>query len=381
MQQPTHCACRPAIDLTIPMMDSSPLHDELRTELAAAIDDVIHRGDFVLGKALSMFEENAASWLGVRHAVGAGSGTEALTLALRAAGIGTGDDVITTSFSFWATVEAIHHVGARPVFVDIAHDDMNIDAAKIEAAITPATRAILPVHLFGQCADMNTINAIARRNNLVVIEDAAQAFGAKLGKRKAGSFGLAGCFSFHPAKPLGAFGDGGLVVTSDPSFARTIRELRNHGAGARHHHSAFGYNSRLDSLQAAVLDVKLKYLDAHLAERRRLASGYTRLLKDEPLVLPATLPDREHAFALYTVLTDQRDRLQEHLRDAGIASAVHYPMPLYRQRAWGNEYDDLRLPVAESTSRRCLSLPLYHGLGSEGQQRVVAALRGSAECY
>ena len=381
MQQPKHRAGRSTIGINVPMMDPAPLHDELRTELAAAIDDVIHRGDFVLGKAVSMFEENAASWLGVGHAVGTGSGTEALTLALRAAGIGAGDDVITTSFSFWATIEAIHHVGARPVFVDIAPDDMNIDATKIEAAITPATRAILPVHLFGQCADMNTINAIARRNNLVVIEDAAQAFGATLGKRKAGSFGLAGCFSFHPAKPLGAFGDGGLVVTNDPSFARTIRELRNHGAGAHHHHSAFGYNSRLDSLQAAVLDVKLKHLDAHLADRRRLASEYTRLLKDEPLVLPVALPDREHVFALYTVRTDHRDRLQEHLRDAGIASAVHYPMPLYRQQAWENEYHDLQLPVAESTSRRCLSLPLYHGLGAEGQQRVVAAVRDSVQCY
>ncbi|MBW3566775.1 MAG: DegT/DnrJ/EryC1/StrS family aminotransferase [Proteobacteria bacterium] len=380
MQQPGHCTIPSPIDVTIPMMDPAPLHHELQAELAAAIEDVIHRGDFVLGKAVSIFEENAASWLGVRHAIGVGSGTEALMLALRAAGVGAGDDVITTSFSFWATVEAIHHVGARPVFVDIARDDMNIDATRIEAVITPATRAILPVHLFGQCADMNTINTIARKNDLVVIEDAAQAFGAALGKRKAGSFGLAGCFSFHPAKTLGAFGDGGLVVTDDPVVARAVRELRNHGAGAHHHHSAFGYNSRLDSLQAAVLGVKLKHLDAHLAERRRLASEYTRLLKDEALTLPQVLPEREHAFALYTVLTDKRDRLQERLREAGVASAVHYPMPLYRQPAWENEYGDMRLPVAESVSERCLSLPLYYGLDAQRRQRVVAVIRDSTRC-
>jgi dTDP-4-amino-4,6-dideoxygalactose transaminase len=357
----------------IPMVDLKPLHDELRDSISAAIAQVLSRGDFVSGQAVHRFETNAAHYLGVKHAIGVNSGTDALMLPLRAADIGPGDEVITSPFTFWATAEAIQQVGARAVYVDIRADDMNLDPAALEAAITPKTRAILPVHIFGQCPDMAAIDAIAEEHRLVVVEDAAQAFGARFGDKCAGSFGIAGCFSFYPSKPLGCFGDGGLITTSDDDLAERLRRLLNHGTVSQNRHSDFGYNSRLDTIQAAVLDVKLQHLDRHLEERRRLAANYDRYLHElapRSLELPRTLPNREHCYAQYTIRCDNRDQLRDYLAQAGIASAIHYPMPMYRQPAQNAGYGDLHLSTVETCSARCLSLPLYQGL-SDSQQAAI----------
>lgn len=360
----------------IPMVDLQPLHVSLSEPISAAVANVIRQGDFIQGSALERFEHHAAHYLGVRHAVGVASGTDALFLALLAAGIGPGDEVITTPFSFWATAEAIYHAGAQAVYVDIDEQTMNIDPALIEAAITPKTRAILPVHIFGQSADMGRIMEIANRHKLIVIEDAAQAFGTTFHDQKVGSFGLAGCFSFYPSKPLGGFGDGGLIATDNDELANKIRRLSNHGSASRYQHSEFGYNSRLDSLQAAILDVKLQHLDTHLAERRRLSDLYMEKLAGLPVQLPDVNPECNSAVGQFTLRSKQRDQLQQHLQTAGIASAVHYATPLYRQAANRHNFNDFYLPVAESTCQTCLSLPLYQGLSPENHDAICEQIRG-----
>lgn len=361
------------------MVDLKPLHEMLREPINAAMAEVMQRGDFVGGEALRRFEEKAAAYLGVEYAIGVGSGTDALTLALRVAGIGKDDEVITTPFSFWATAEAIHNVGARAVYVDITERDMNLDPKAVAGAIGDKTRAILPVHIFGQSADMAGIVELAEAYGLAIIEDAAQAFGASYRGRAAGSFGLAGCFSFYPSKPLGCFGDGGLITSNDRDFVERLRMLNNHGAEGHNQHRDFGYNSRLDTLQAAVLNAKLAYLDTHLSERRRLAGNYHRLLADTALQLPGTMPERDHCFAQYTVRCEHRDELKAHLAQAGIASAIHYPLPLYRQSAYSGGYGDLRLPRVEASAATCLSLPLYEGLSDQQQagicERIVEFFR------
>lgn len=352
------------------MVDLKPLHEELRDPINDAVAQVMQRGDFVGGEALRRFESNAAHFLGVKHAIGVGTGTDALTLSLRTAGVGRGDEVITTPFSFWATAEAIYNVGARAVYVDIASGDMNMDPAGIAAAVTEKTRAILPVHIFGQTAEMAGIMEMAEAYGLAVIEDAAQAFGAEYRNRAAGSFGLAGCFSFYPSKPLGCFGDGGLITTDDSEFAERLRAYNNHGASGHNRHREFGHNSRLDTLQAAVLDVKLQHFKAHLAERRRVADNYRNLLADVQVQLPATLPGRSHCFAQFTIRCEGRDELKAHLSDAGVASAIHYQLPMHRQAAYGSEYADLHLPIVETCSASCLSLPMYQGLSYQQQTFV-----------
>lgn len=358
------------------MVDLRPLHRELRESIERAVREVMERGDFVGGESLRVFENNAADYLGVRHAIGVGTGTDALTLALRVAGVGRGHEVITTPFSFWATAEAIHNVGARAVYVDIRKTDMNVDPAAVSAAVTSKTRAILPAHIFGQTPDMAALMELADSEGLAVIEDAAQAFGATFRGRAAGTFGLAGCFSFYPSKPLGCFGDGGLITTNDDDFAARLRRLNNHGAESHNRHTDFGHNSRLDTLQAAILNVKLAYLDRHLAERNRVADNYYRLLADSPVDLPLVLPGRSHCFAQYTIRCEQRDRLREYLAQAGIATAIHYPLPLYRQAAHRNEYAGLHLPVVETCTSRCLSLPLYQGLSHQDQVAICERIAG-----
>lgn len=360
----------------VPLLDLAPLHQQLRDEIDAAITAVMNGSAFVLGSAVRAFEDNAARYLGARHAIGVASGTDALLLSLRAAGIGPGDEVITSAFTFFGTAEAILHAGAKPVFADIEPRSMMLDPAHVETLVTPSTRAIIPVHLYGQAADMPALMNIARRFDLVVIEDAAQAFGAVLGNTKAGNFGLAGCYSFHPTKPLGGFGDGGLVTTNDNEMADRLRRLRDHGSASRYHHTEIGYNSRLDSIQAAILDVKLRHFENHLQERNRLAAIYDGLLADLPLKRPEVLPGRRHCFAQYTVQLDDRDNVREQLTRAGIATAVHYPTPLYRQPAIAEQYPaGLHLPVAENVSARCLSLPLFQGLTDMQQQQVAEMLR------
>lgn len=363
-----------AID-AIPQIDLAPLHAALRPEIDSAIAGVIDSNGYVLGEALTRFEKACADYLCVRHAIGLASGTDALLIALRAAGIGEGDEVVTAAFSFFGTVEAIVHAGAAPVFADIEPQTMALDVRDVARKITPRTRAIVTVHMFGQIGDIETLRELAAERGIALIEDAAQAFGARLQDRFAGTFGTAGCFSFHPAKPLGALGDGGMLVTDDDKLAAAARQLRDHGSRARYDHVSVGYNSRLDAIQAAVLEVKLRHVEAHLAERERLARRYCELLRDADLLLPETLPERRHAFAQFTVRTGRRDVLRAALQAEAIGCAVHYPQPLYRQPAVAAMFEGLSLRTTEETCATCLSLPLYQGLADDQQQRIAGVIR------
>jgi dTDP-4-amino-4,6-dideoxygalactose transaminase len=362
--------------MTIAMVDLAAQWDDLRDEIESAMREAMTASQFVLGPNVRAFEQEAAGYLGVAHAIGCASGTDALHLALRAAGIGAGDEVITTAFSFFGTVEPIIHAGARPVLVDIDPHSFNIDPVAVAAAIGPATRAILPVHLFGQPAAMPALAEIAARHRLLLIEDCAQSFGASRDGRMTGSIGTAAGFSFFPSKNLGAFGDGGLVTTDDDEVAARVRELGNHGSVVRYQHRSVGYNSRLDELQAIVLRAKLKRIDRYNAARRRLARAYAEQLRDLPgVVTPQERDGGVHVYHQYTVLLQDRDAVAEALRARGIACAVHYPIPLHRQPAMAGLADHVQLPVAEDVARRCLSLPMYPELGEQRVGQVAEALR------
>lgn len=360
----------------IPMVDLKAQHAALREEIEAGIRAVLESTQFILGPNVQAFEREAADYLGVPHGIGCASGTDALHLALDAAGVGPGDEVITTPFTFIATAEAICYVGAKPVFVDIDPRTFNLAADQTAAAITPATRALLPVHLFGQPADMTALTAIAERHGLLMIEDCAQSFGAAIGDRKTGAFGLAGCFSFFPSKNLGGYGDGGLVVTASAELAERLRELRNHGSRQRYYHHIIGYNSRLDELQAVILRAKLKRIDQYNEHRRRVARLYHERLAE----LPAIIPPHEdglgrHVFHQYTILSPQRDRLMAALQAADIGCAIYYPIPLHRQEVFAADYGHLSLPVAERVAQQCLSLPIFPEMTEAQVEAVVAALR------
>lgn len=361
--------------MTVPMIDLGEQHAGIAEEVTAAMGAVMDRGQFVLGPEVAAFEGEAASYLGVDHAVSCASGTDALHLALRALGIGPGDEVITTAFSFFAAIEAIRYLGARPVFVDIDPRTYTLNPTQVEAALTPSTRALLPVHLFGQAAAMEPLLEIAARHGLVVVEDCAQSFGARRNHRATGTFGHAGCFSFFPTKNLGAYGDGGMVTTHSAALAQTLRRLRNHGGSERHRHECIGYNSRLDELQAVVLRAKLKRIDQYNTARRQLAHYYSHALADLPAVTaPWVDPEGEPVFNLYTLQVPERDRLYRALQDQGIGCAIHYPMPLYRQPALAGNYPDVHLPVTEAVTSRCLSLPLYPEMSQAQADQVIEAL-------
>ncbi|MEE4376654.1 MAG: DegT/DnrJ/EryC1/StrS family aminotransferase [Candidatus Competibacteraceae bacterium] len=360
----------------IPMVDVTAQYARLKEELDQAIADVLSSGRFILGPQVHAFEQETADYLGVKHAVAVASGTDALHLALVAAGLGPGDEVITTPFTFIATAEAIRYVGARPVFVDIDPRTFNIDPAGIEAALTPVTKALLPVHLFGQPAQLETLTALCEQHQLTMIEDCAQSFGAERQGRKTGGWGDLGCFSFFPSKNLGAFGDGGLITTNSPQQAERLRALRNHGSRQYAHHDELGFNSRLDELQAAILRVKLKLIDDFNAGRRRVAESYEHLLQNLPLTLPYETPAGEHVYHQYTVLFGpHRDAVQAALQQAGIASAIYYPLPLHRQKVFAEDYAQVSLPVAESVARQCLSLPIYPELSDADIARVTDMVR------
>ena len=355
---------------------------DLRAELPlyadairAGFDAVLDSGRFVLGPQAEALEREVASRCGVAHAVACNSGTDALHLALRALGVGPGDEVITAGFTFIGTAEAIVHAGATPVFVDVRADTFNLDADALEAAITPRTRAILPVHLFGRVADMPVVLDVARRRGLHVVEDAAQAIGAALDGRACGAFGDAGCFSFYPSKNLGACGDGGMAVTDDAALAERLRILRNHGSRETYRHEAIGWNSRLDELQAVVLRAKLPHLDAFNAARRRHAEGYAARLRGLPLALPDPGTAGAHVFHQYTVRTPRRDALRAALSAAGIASAVHYPVPLHRQAPFAAACAEVSLPVCETLASEVLSLPMYPLLTDRELDRVADVVR------
>ncbi len=360
----------------IPFVDLQSQYQALKPEIDDAVLAVMKRGDFVLGGAVAEFERAFADYCGVRHVIGVDSGYSALELIVRAYGIGPGDEVITVANTFIATTLAISNAGATPVLVDIDPETYNIDPTKIEAAITPRTRAIMPVHLYGQPVDMDPILAIARRRGLYVFEDAAQAAGARYKGRMIGGLAYAAGFSFYPGKNLGAYGDGGAVATNSDEIAEKVRLLRNIGQKVKYYHEVKGFNHRLDTMQAAVLKVKLPHLDDWNASRRRAAATYSDLLRDLPMVTPLTPPYAEHIFHLYVVRVHNREALMEHLKSKGIASGLHYPIPIHVQPAYTElGYKAGDFPITEAYAETILSLPMYPELDDDKVAYVVDAIR------
>lgn len=344
-----------------------------RAAIEAAIKRVLESGRYILGEEVTAFEREFASYTGVRHAVGVGSGTEALHLALAACGIGEGDEVITVAHTAVATVTAIELAGATPVFVDIEPDYFTLDPEKLEAAITPKTKAIVPVHIYGQPADLGAILTIAERCGLRVIEDCAQAHGATYRERRAGAWGDIGCFSFYPTKNLGAIGDAGAITTDDSELADRVRYLREYGWVERNVSSVSGWNSRLDELQAAILRVKLQFLDEDNNRRREIAALYDELLADSDLILPQRREDATHVFHLYVVRSAGRDELLAQLRAKEIAPAIHYPVPVHLQPAYRGRLAARDLANTERAAREILSLPIYPELTDAEVEKVAAA--------
>ncbi len=365
-------------DAPIPMVDLRAQYARIRAEVEPAMARVLESAHYIKGEDCSAFEEEFATYCGVRFACGVANGTDALMIALRAYGVGPGDDVVTVANTFIATGEAIFLNGAHPVFVDVDPQTFTMDPGPLEAAIGPRAKVVIPVHLYGHPAPMDAITDIAHRKGLPVLEDAAQAHGAELGGRRAGSLGHAACFSFYPGKNLGAYGDAGAVASNDREFVARVRQIANHGGGAnKYDNVVVGTNSRLDTLQAAILRIKLRHLDRWNAERRRWAELYTSLLSDLPgTVVPREREGARSAWHLYTILAEDRDDLQRHLTSRGIATAVHYPRPIHLQPAMaaaGGRTGDL--PVSEELSRRVLSLPLYPELGEANVRRIGAEVR------
>lgn len=361
---------------TIPFVDLAAQYHSIAGEIDAAIRQVLLSNQFVLGEAVERFENNFAAYIGTPHAVGVGNGLDALRLSLLALGIGEGHEVILPANTFIATALAVTAVGARPVLVDCDEETYNLDPSLIETALTPRTKAIIAVHLTGEPADIDRIGAIARKHKLHLVEDAAQAHGAKYKDRRCGSFGEVGCFSFYPGKNLGAYGDGGMVTTGDANLAERIRQLRNYGERSKYDHTVKGVNSRLDALQAAVLDVKLRHLEEWNRARRTHASRYRELLKGvgdcEFQRVPAGI-EIEHVYHLFVATTNSRDELREHLAAFGIQTGIHYPKPIHLQEAYRDlGYRAGDFPRAERLARRSLSLPMYAELTS-GQVEQLSA--------
>lgn len=358
------------------MVDVVGQYQKIKTEVDEAIHRVLDSGQFIQGKEVAELERFIAASLGVGHAVACASGTDALQIAMMALGIGPGDEVITTPFTFVATAETIGLLGARPVYVDIDPRTYNIDPAKIDAAVTPKTKAIIPVHLYGQPAEMDAVMDVARRRGLKVIEDAAQALGVSYKGTKVCAIGDVGCISFFPSKNLGAFGDGGMVVTNDEHLAGRMRMVASHGSRVRYYHEILGVNSRLDTLQAAILLVKARHLDAWNAERRRAAGRYTALLAGTPATPPFVAREGEHIFHQYTIRTPRRDELAAFLKDKGIPHAVYYPVPLHLQQAFAMAgYAEGDFPETERAAREVLSLPMHTELTHAQQEYVTATIR------
>ena len=360
----------------VPFLDLTALHAELQPELEDAVLRVVRSGRLLLGPELQAFEEGWASTVGARFAVGVGNGLDALTLGLRALGVGPGDEVVVPSHTFVATWLAVAHVGAVPVPVDVRSTSSDWEEAVLAAAVTPRTRAILPVHLYGHPVDLDPVLRVAREHDLVVLDDAAQAHGARLRGRPVGGLTHATAWSFYPGKNLGALGDGGAVTTSDPETARRLRSLRNYGSTEKYRHDQVGWNSRLDEVQAAVLSVKLRRLVEHNARREAVAHRYDEGLRGLDLVLPERAEWATPAWHLYVVRSRHRDRLREHLAAAGVETGVHYPIPCHRQDAFaGTGLGDAHLPFADALAREVISLPLGPTLGIEDQDAVIAAVR------
>ena len=364
--------------MVIEFVDLKRQYQPLRGEIMPRIEQVLNGMNLFLGENVYRLEEEFASYCGTRHAVGVGSGTDALHLALRAVGVGPGDEVITVSHTFFATAEAIVLAGGRPVFVDIDPETYTMDPSLIEGAITPRTKAIVPVHLYGHPVDMDPVISISRKYGLSVVEDACQAHGAEYKGAKAGSLGDAAAFSFYYSKNLGAYGEGGMVVTKDREIATRVQMLRNHGAKERYQHDLLGMNARLDEVQAAVLRVKLPHLDGWNAARRTWADEYSRRLSDlEEVVTPVAQPYAKHVFHLYVIRTPERDRLQKWLKSHGVSTGIHYPVPVHLQEACsGFGYSLGSLPETEAAAREILSLPMFPELTVDEVAYVCQTIRG-----
>jgi dTDP-4-amino-4,6-dideoxygalactose transaminase len=362
----------------VPFVDLKAQYRAIKPEIDAAVEHVLANSQFILGPEVSAFEMEFAQYTTSNAAIGLNSGTSALHLALLAAGIGPGDEVITVSFTFVATVAAIGYSGAKPVFVDIDPASYTMDVTQIEAAITPRTKAIMPVHLYGQPADMDPIMEIARRHNLIVIEDACQAHGAEYKGRRVGSIGDMGCFSFYPGKNLGAYGEGGAVVTSNPAYEHTIRMLRDWGAEKKYVHQLKGYNYRMEGVQGAILRVKLRYLEAWTEARRAHAAEYSRLLQDSGVGVPQAMPYARHVWHVYAVRTQDRAGLQAALQQQDIQSGIHYPIPVHLQPAWAElNYASGDFPHSEKAAAEVLSLPMYPEMTADNIQAVAGAVQNA----
>ncbi|NYT47050.1 MAG: DegT/DnrJ/EryC1/StrS family aminotransferase [Candidatus Methanofishera endochildressiae] len=363
----------------IPMVNLKAQYAEIKDEIEQGLAQTIENCSFILGPNVQAFEKEASEYLGVKHAIGVASGTDALHLALLAEGIGEGDEVITTAFTFIATAEAIRYVGAKPVFVDVDPKTYNITAATIEAAITDKTTAVMPVHLFGQPVDMAAIKAVCDKHNLKLIEDCAQSFGASIAGKQTGGIGNAAGYSFFPSKNLGAFGDGGLVGTNSDETAEMVRQLRNHGSKVRYYHDVIGFNSRLDDMQAVVLRAKLKRIDRYNASRRHAAHLYSELMADLPIETPFEDGVGVHVYHQYTLLSDRRDEILEALQAKQIACSIFYPVPLHQQNVFKEDCAGLSLPATEAIAARCMSLPICSEISDESIKEIVSVIRSVFE--
>jgi len=366
--------------MNVPFLNLVAQYESLKSELLPAVEKTLATGHYVLGPNVSALEQEIAVYTGTKHGIGVNSGSDALTLALRALDIGPGDEVITTPFTYIAPAESIHQVGAKIVFADIDPRTFTIDPAEVERHITARTRAIIPVHLFGQAAPLDDILALARPRGIHVIEDCAQAIGATYRGKPVGGLGAMGCFSFYPTKNLGADGDGGMVVTQDEALAKKLRMLRVHGIERRYYHDLHGYNSRLDELQATILRVKLPHLKRWNARRGEVARYYTDNFSHLPLDFPITADGNTHVYHVYAVLSDRRDALQKFLTDRGVSTLIYYPLPLHLQKVYEKlGYKEGDFPVAEKVSKRILPLPMYPELTKEHLDNVVGAFLGFFE--
>lgn len=364
----------------INFVDLKAQYHSIKEEIDVAIAGVLEKTQFVLGDEVAALENEFATYCGASHGIAVNSGTSALHLALLAGGIGCEDDVITVPHTFVATVAAICYVGARPVFVDVNPKTYTMDTNQLEGAITERTKAILPVHLYGQPAEMDPIMEIARRHNLILVEDAAQAHGAEYKGKRVGSIGDMGCFSFYPGKNLGAYGEGGMVVTNNPNYEHTIRMLRDWGQQRKYHHELKGYNYRMDGIQGAILRVKLQHLEAWTEARRAHANMYNELLADYDVQTPTALPYNRHVYHIYAICSPQRDALQKALKTQGIWTGIHYPIPVHIQEAYADlGYQQGQFPVTEQIANTELSLPMYAELPDVAINQVVKCIGAFVE--
>ncbi|MFH0777209.1 MAG: DegT/DnrJ/EryC1/StrS family aminotransferase [Candidatus Eisenbacteria bacterium] len=362
--------------MEVPFLDLKQQYLSIKDEIDSAIAGIVANCNFILGEPVKELEARIAEYCGAKHAVGVASGTDALFLALKACGVGPGHEVITSSYSFFSSAGTVWNAGARPVFVDIDPETFNLDTSQIAERITRHTKAIVPVHLFGQCADMGPILELAREWGLFVIEDAAQAIGATQNRMKAGSMGNAGCFSFYPSKNLGAYGDGGMVVTDDSELADRVRLLRVHGARPKYFNKVVGFNSRLDALQAAVLLAKLRHLDRWSEKRRQNAAAYDRLLQDTNLVTPKIRDNNVSIYNQYVVRLGRRDAVKEFLKKKGVGTDVYYPLPLHLQECFKDlGYGKGQLPNCERAAEESLAIPIFPELTMEQQEYVVRSVK------